>query len=192
MKCHRPNSDVGSSSSFIKLIETFIARFQFVITENILKQQPYKNTIFWDINQCSPLKVNSELCLPPAFVLISCSGYSLTLKMEAICSSESYFDFQQTARCFNSRTLLFIITAMRTSNPKTAIQSSVSNYRTFMRVFFDWLYSPCGPWTLFSFLVYSHSVGLLKRVMSSSQGLYLNIGHHKHGINTYTHQTHMP
>jgi hypothetical protein len=40
--------------------------------------------------------------------------------------------------------------------------------------FFDWLYSPCGPWTLFSFLIYSQSVGFLGRVISSSQGLYLN------------------
>jgi hypothetical protein len=35
-------------------------------------------------------------------------------------------------------------------------------------------------------------VGLLGRVISSSQGLYLNTGQHKHRINTYTHQTSMP
>jgi hypothetical protein len=39
---------------------------------------------------------------------------------------------------------------------------------------FEWLYSPCGPWPVFSFLIYSQSVGLLGRVISSSQGLYLN------------------
>jgi hypothetical protein len=38
----------------------------------------------------------------------------------------------------------------------------------------------------------SHTVGLLGRVISSSQGLYLNTGKHKHGINAYTHQTSMP
>jgi hypothetical protein len=53
----------------------------------------------------------------------------------------------------------------------------------------EWLYSPRGPWPLFSFLIYSQSVGLLERVISSSQGLYLNTGQHKHRINTYTHQT---
>jgi hypothetical protein len=56
--------------------------------------------------------------------------------------------------------------------------------------FFEWLYSPCGPWPLFSFLIYSQSVGLLGRVNSSSQGLYLNTGQHKHTINTYAHNIH--
>jgi hypothetical protein len=53
-------------------------------------------------------------------------------------------------------------------------------------LFFHWLYSPCGPWPLFSFLINSHLVGLLGRVISPSQGLYLNTGQHKHRINTYT------
>jgi hypothetical protein len=35
-------------------------------------------------------------------------------------------------------------------------------------------------------------VELLGRVISSSQGLYLNIGQHKHRINTDTYQTTMP
>jgi hypothetical protein len=35
------------------------------------------------------------LGLPPAFRLVSCSAY-LTLKMEALCSSEVLVDFQQT------------------------------------------------------------------------------------------------
>jgi hypothetical protein len=37
-----------------------------------------------------------ELCLPPAFTLVSCSAYFLTLKMEAICSSETSVDSQRT------------------------------------------------------------------------------------------------
>jgi hypothetical protein len=43
-----------------------------------------------------------------------------------------------------------------------------------------------------SFFVISQTVGLLGRVISSSQGLYLNTGQHKHRINAYTHQTSMP
>jgi hypothetical protein len=39
---------------------------------------------------------------------------------------------------------------------------------------------------------YRQSVGLLGRGISSSQGLYLNTGQHKHRINTYTHRTSMP
>jgi hypothetical protein len=88
-----------------------------------------KSTIFWDTMLCSLLKVNwhfrgtyhlhlqgrrisrathqhesrwqgERLCLPLAFTLVSCSAFSLTLKMEAICSSELSIDFQWTALCY--------------------------------------------------------------------------------------------
>jgi hypothetical protein len=45
---------------------------------------------------CSTLKVKPK-DLSPAFELVSCSTYS-TLKMEAICSSETSTDFQRTTR----------------------------------------------------------------------------------------------
>jgi hypothetical protein len=45
-------------------------------------------------------KKPAELCLPPAFTLVSCSAYFLTLKMEATCSSETSVDFQRTTRRF--------------------------------------------------------------------------------------------
>jgi hypothetical protein len=58
---------------------------------------------------------------------------------------------------------------------------------------FHLLYSPLGPWPLiFSFMIILQTVGLLGRVISSSQGLYLNTGQHKHRINTYTYQTSIP
>jgi hypothetical protein len=59
------------------------------------------------------------------------------------------------------------------------------------------MYSPLAP-TLehradfLSFLIILQTVGLLGRVISSSQGLYLNTGQQKHRINAYTHQTSMP
>jgi hypothetical protein len=60
-------------------------------------------------------------------------------------------------------------------------------------IFFHRLYSPLGPWPLlFSFMIILQTVGLLGRVISSSQGHYLNIGQHKDRINIYTHQTSMP
>jgi hypothetical protein len=40
------------------------------------------------------------LCLPPAFILVACSAYYLTLKMDAICSSETAVAFQRTTRCY--------------------------------------------------------------------------------------------
>jgi hypothetical protein len=44
----------------------------------------------------------------------------------------------------------------------------------------------------FFILITLKTAGLLERVISSSQGLYLNTGKHKHRINTYTYQTSMP
>jgi hypothetical protein len=59
--------------------------------------------------------------------------------------------------------------------------------------FFHWLYSPRGPWPLLSVSwSFLQMVGLFGRVISSSQGLYLNTGQHKHRINTHTHQTSVP
>jgi hypothetical protein len=66
--------------------------------------------------------------------------------------------------------------------------------------FFLWRYSPnlglgLPPWNSpfhFGFLGLRQSVGLLGRVISSSQGLYLNTRQHKHRINTHTHHTSMP
>jgi hypothetical protein len=43
------------------------------------------------------------------------------------------------------------------------------------------------PWSFFP-----QTVGHLGRVISPSQGRYLNIGQHKHRINAYTHQTSVP
>jgi hypothetical protein len=48
-----------------------------------------------------------------------------------------------------------------------------------------------GFW-FFSFMIILQTVGLLGRVISTSQGLYQNMGQHKHRINIYTYQTSMP
>jgi hypothetical protein len=44
----------------------------------------------------------------------------------------------------------------------------------------------------FQFLDLTQAAGLLGRVISPTQGFYLNTGQHIHRINTYTHQTSMP
>jgi hypothetical protein len=54
-------------------------------------------------------------------------------------------------------------------------------------LFHLWLYSPWGPWPLFSFLIYTQSVGLLGRGMRPSQGRYLYTEQHKHRINAHRH-----
>jgi hypothetical protein len=50
-------------------------------------------SIFCDITPCS-----TQLCLPPAFTLVSCSNYPAALKMEGTCSTETSVDFQWTTR----------------------------------------------------------------------------------------------
>jgi hypothetical protein len=52
----------------------------------------------------------------------------------------------------------------------------------------QWLYSPLlGPGLFFSFVIFfKQTVGLLGRVISTSQGRYLHIGQHKHRINAHT------
>jgi hypothetical protein len=50
-----------------------------------------------------------------------------------------------------------------------------------------------GPRPLIQFRNhFSQTVGLIGRVISPSQGRYLNTGQHKHKINAYIHQTSMP
>jgi hypothetical protein len=46
----------------------------------------------------NPAEPSQLICLPPAFTLVSCSAYS-TLKIDAICSSETSVNFQRTTRC---------------------------------------------------------------------------------------------
>jgi hypothetical protein len=64
-----------------------------------------KSSIFWNITKCSPLKINQHFggtcCLNRANSMRATyfrAGYSSTLKMEAICSSETLVEFQWTIR----------------------------------------------------------------------------------------------
>jgi hypothetical protein len=73
-------------------------------------------------NEGLPFELTSKsyitLCSPQlAFTLVSCSAYSSTQKMEAICSSEMSVDFQRTTRRYSQKIVLFITPALRTSNP---------------------------------------------------------------------------
>jgi hypothetical protein len=52
--------------------------------------------------------------------------------------------------------------------------------------FFHWLHNSRGRWSLLSvWWSFLHTVGLFGRVISSSEGLYLNIGQHKYRINIH-------
>jgi hypothetical protein len=68
------------------------------------------------------------------------------------------------------------------------------SWLTIIRCFFISMALPAhsGPWPLIQFRNhFSQSVGLLGRVISPSQGRYLNTGQHKHRINACTQQTSM-
>jgi hypothetical protein len=87
----------------------FVIVFEFVRSE-VLTAAVMKNSILWDITPYSPFKVNrrfgrtsppysgwknkqAELFQPPVFTLVSFSAYSSTMKMDAICFSETSVDF---------------------------------------------------------------------------------------------------
>jgi hypothetical protein len=59
-----------------------------------------KSTIFWNIRECSPLKFDPRFGGTYRLHLQGKkpAAYSSTLKMEAICSSETSADFKRTTR----------------------------------------------------------------------------------------------
>jgi hypothetical protein len=110
------------ASTHVTLTRTLVVVTSFTIKRPFKHRLLLKSTICWDITLCSPLRVNgrfagtyrlhlqgwkinrarnqseSNLCLPPTFMLVSCSAYSSALKMEAICSSGTSVDSQRTTR----------------------------------------------------------------------------------------------
>jgi hypothetical protein len=70
--------------------------------------------------------------------------------------------------------------------PKRRAASDLHGFATKKTI----LYSPCWAWSLFNLLIYSRSVRLPRRVISSSQGFYLNTGQHKHRKHIYTPNIH--
>jgi hypothetical protein len=83
--CIRDKCYFSASHNEFKIwIKSYVAWFD-AITAVVVK----KNT-FWDITS-----FRGMLCLSPTFTL-SCTAYFSTLKMEAISSSETSVDFQQT------------------------------------------------------------------------------------------------
>jgi hypothetical protein len=66
------------------------------------------------------------------------------------------------------------------------------NFTFYTAYIFTGSTAPVDPGLFLSFMIILQMAGLLGRVISSSQDLYLNTGQHKHRINTYTHQTSIP
>jgi hypothetical protein len=105
----------------------------YVVGFEVLTAVVTKRSVSLFITPCRPLKVSRhfegtyrlhlqgrkisrarnqhESTFSPAFTLISCSAYSSTLKIEAICSSETSFDFQGTTQRYipDDRSLVLIL-----------------------------------------------------------------------------------
>jgi hypothetical protein len=104
-----------------------------------------KSFTFWDIT-CSPLKIIRCLggtCRSRAiagfafcrFIRVSCLAYCSTLKMEAVCFSETSVDFQLTARrrYIPEKKNLFISTSVKISNPRIYISFLQLGLNAFLR-----------------------------------------------------------
>jgi hypothetical protein len=71
-----------------------------------------------------------ELCLPPAFTPVSCLAYFFTLKLEAICSSETLVDFQWATWHYipeDSTVKLYIYRMEQQNNQNSNITCSVTD-----------------------------------------------------------------
>jgi hypothetical protein len=121
-----------------------------------------KSTTFWDIMPCSPLKVNRRFrgTSPPssgsknkphAFTLVSCSAYFSTLKMEAICSSKTSVDFQQTTWCYIPEDSTLLTTALLQEHAiSVALKSHVIHHNIFNKL------HNIGTWKLLNGSVFDY------------------------------------
>jgi hypothetical protein len=108
---------VGSSETFLNLSQQHVPpnRRRKPTISTFLRNVstlPPSTTLIWNVGERQPLYTESHprsgllttdititsLCLGPDFTLVSCSTYYSTLKMEAICSSETSFDSQRTTQ----------------------------------------------------------------------------------------------
>jgi uncharacterized membrane protein len=66
------------------------------------------------------------------FMLVSCLAYSSTVKTEAISASKCRLTFTRLHGVISQKTDIFIVTAVKTSNPKQVIQFSCHYFRALM------------------------------------------------------------
>jgi hypothetical protein len=138
------------------------------------------------------------LYTPPVFILVSCSVCSSTLKIEATNFSETSVDFQWATRCYipEDRTPH----NHRCENLKPYMSFGTCTMQTWTtRRHYGYMlvvYSCCSHlghtasvkrFVLLQFLNLRHSVGLIGRVNSPSQGRYLTQTdiHASSGIQTH-------
>jgi hypothetical protein len=88
-------SNLTQFSSFFKIIHLHLSPSTVHYT-NIISLPHLDLVACYDLIPAAAELLAGRLCLPHAFMLISCLAYFSTLKMEAACSSETPVDFQRT------------------------------------------------------------------------------------------------
>jgi hypothetical protein len=140
-----------------------------------------KSSILWDITPCSPLKANrrfggtclhlqgqrisqarKQLCLPPAFKLVSCLAHSSILKREATCSSETSVAFQRTTRRYiphdRTRLLLYYL-FYNWALPPVTCSSGISNHTKVSGYLVEMCVSPALLRLYYSYLSIARPLG---------------------------------
>jgi hypothetical protein len=82
-----------------------------------------KNTIFWDVTLCSPLKVNRMVW--HVFLLLTCSAYSI-LQMKAICSTETSVDFQRTTWRYMPESINLFFVVLKVINCRSVSSHAIT------------------------------------------------------------------
>jgi hypothetical protein len=102
-----------SLSLFMSSVSTLCGRHGVnYVGFEVLTVVTMKSSVFWDItlsgesqqtfwrNILSPYKRKPSKKPAACLMLVSCMAFSLTLKVEMICSSEMSLDFHQTTQCY--------------------------------------------------------------------------------------------
>jgi hypothetical protein len=88
------------SLKYVATVEKLVPESKCNKTENVgfevFTAVVMKSIIFWDVTPCSLLSYNRRFGGTPAYLLVLAEIISSTLKMEAICSSETSVATQQT------------------------------------------------------------------------------------------------
>jgi hypothetical protein len=158
----------------------------FKLITNIDSEEVYvKSYALWDVIHCSPVKMDwrfggtYHLHLSDTFILHKQFYFIVSgLRIIGHGNTDSYLESScSTTHKLSSKlrlTKVHTVELQCSIRCNTLYKHTIEIFWTFY-FFFQWLHIPCGPWPhFFIFLIYTRAVGLLERVISSSQGLYLN------------------
>jgi hypothetical protein len=109
------------------------------------------------VSNNKPSKKLAELCLPPAFTLVSCSAYFSTLNM-VTCSYETSIDFSGLRGVISQKIQIFVTATARTSNPTS---------KTYSFSLGKWISNTRGVYT-----AVRHGLEAVQSIVSPQNGVY--------------------